>query len=589
MKTNYSKLADQIIERVGGKENIISVTNCMTRLRFALKDDAICNDEAITALEGVSGVGRNTDQYQIIIGMDVPNVRKVIEEKLNLSTEENKEKMNFLKLIGKIMNGVIPYMIASGIITGVAFLYMMAAMIFGWDLNYYTYFNAVGNAMFYFFPFILGYNVMKALDVDPILGILLAGILCHPTINGVDLTFFGMTFNVTYTSTFLPIIFTCLIAKPIYNFFSERLPIAIRSFTSVMLTMIIAGSLGFFIIGPVMNYLSNLVYEVVMFFYNISPTICGIIIGGTYEILVMLGLHGIFGLVTMDNIINGRPDVLAGLQAFALYACMFTVLAMYIKTKNKSQKSNYLGMFISSIFGVTEPVIYGALVPNMKLLIPVCIGGAVGGAVSGFFGIKLFTYSGLGVIGLLGLINPENPMGLLYMLIGLVATCVTSFVITMVMYKDKKKNNEVYSPINGKVLPLEELKDDAFKLEIIGSTLNIDPTSNIVKAPFDGVVKTVFPTKHSIGLVSDDGKEILIHVGIDTVRLEGQYFESFVKENDRIKKGDSLIKFDKEQIENAGFDSNVLVICSNSSNYKSIMKTTKVEVSDKDVIMSMED
>lgn len=445
------KLAEFIIEQVGGKENIIRLQHCTTRLRFTLKDEAKADENALKEHDGIAGVAHANDQFQVVIGLDVPRVYEAIMAELDSAQEKaedrpENEKKGFGKVLtdflGSVMGKIIPFMIASGILTGISFLLLILGVMTQ-DSTAFKVLYCMGNAIFYFFPFVLGYCTADYLGMPPLMGLVLAGFMCHPSINGTDLSVFGHTINVTYTSTFLPIIFTCLLASPLYKWFNKVFPTMVRSFLSIALTLVIAGAAGFFLIGPVMNLLSDGIYHGVMALYELSPVICGGILGGIYELLVMFGLHGVLGLISMDNIVAGRPDVIAGLSGFAIFGVMMTVLAMVVKTKHHpADKGNYLGCFVSSLFGVTEPTIYGPMLTHVRMWIPVIISGAIGGIMAGFFGIKLQTYSGMGVLVLLGFIDPHNSRSLIEILLTAAAVCASAFVIAMAVYHEEKESAE---------------------------------------------------------------------------------------------------------------------------------------------------
>lgn len=599
----YKQLSQNIIENVGGSENIVSLTHCITRLRFVLKDESIANDDVLKNMDGVVTVMKAGGQYQVVIGNHVPDVYKTVLEEAGISGESSdsdvQKQMNFkdkfFDLVSGIMMPSIAILSASGIIKGLNTLLAIFGL-FSMESAYYVLFNAIGDAMFFFFPVFLGYNTAKKLKANPFLGLAIGAILCYPAINGVDLNFSGYTVNATYTSSVLPVILIVALAAPLERYLNKIIPDVVKTFIVPMIVMLICVPLGFLIIGPFANLIGlwlSMGLDVVIGF---SPTLAGIIIGATWQILVIFGVHMIIIIPGMMNLLAGTPDSLMALLGSVSFAQTAVVFAIWLKTKDKTLKQIAFPAWISGIFGVTEPAIYGVTLPRIKMFVISCVGGAIGGGIVGFLNVRMYTMAGLGLFSLPGLIEPEaGSLSSLYgMLIAIVVSMVFSFVAAYVLYKDdvKEEIDEdkyfdpgsrvdkeiIVSPLKGHIMPLKDIADEAFSKELLGKGIAIKPSEGTVYAPCDGTVMTVFPTKHAIGLISDGGCEILIHLGMDTVKLDGKYFEAHVTSEQKVKKGDKLVSFDLEKITEAGYSMDTPIIVTNSADYFDIISMQKGSV-----------
>lgn len=596
----YLDLAKFIIENVGGKSNIESVENCTTRLRFILKDETKANTKKLEKKEGIKGVTQNTGQYQIIIGFHVPDVYKAVSSVLgdDITKATTTKKMSLLdrfsNFVVSIMSPILPLLIASGLIVGISFLFVVIGVL---DSNggVFTLLYTVGNGLLFFLPCFLGYTVANKLEMNPLVGFLIGACLCHPNINGVDINLFDFTVNATYTNTFLPVIFTVLLASYVDKIFKKILPEVIRSFVSIALVLVICVPIGFVVIGPIMNWLSNIITDGVLNVYALSPIICGILLGGLYQVMVLFGLHSIIGLVTMNNIFSGNPDPLAGLYGFGAFALTAATFALAIKTKNRKSKSDLIGSGISGLLGVTEPIIYGVMLPRVKIFVLSCIGGAIGGALAGIFNLQLHTYAGMGVIALLGMINPTDSSSLMYILLTVATVVVFAFVTTLLIYKDDSESNDsdedsgekILSPISGTVKLLSEVDDIAFSKGDLGDGIAIVPDDNKIIAPFNGKIIAQYPTKHAIGLLSDNGVELLIHIGLNTVQLKGNGFISYVEQGDFVEVGQTLLQFDMNKIASEHLKSDIIMIVTNQEQYSIISKTSNKKVKASDELMTV--
>ena len=602
----YEQLAKDIIKNVGGKENVLSLTHCVTRLRFQLKDEGKANTDVLKNMDGVVTVMQTAGQYQVVIGNHVPDVFKDVCEVAGISGGEGsgeKVKRKFSEAALDIISGIfmpsIGILCASGILKGVNIILDMAGLIpaasgLGQILA------GAADAMFWFFPIILGFNAFKKLGGNPYLGMTLGAALCYPALQGVNLNVLGFNVNATYTSTMLPILVMSFIAVPMEKWLNKVVPDVVKTFVVPAVVLFVCVPVGFCLIGPAANEVGAIINNVIQGAYGFSPIVAGILLGFLWQLLVMVGCHVLVVLPMMMGLMAGEPQPLMAVVAFPSFVQTGAVFAIWLKSKNKKLKTIALPAWISGIFGVTEPAIYGVTLPNGKQFILTCVGAGVIGGLSVLLGVSQFTIGGMGVFALPAMIDPANGSGsIISAVIVAVAAIVIGFIIAFVTYKDKKeavienkeeklvKGREVIcSPINGNVLPLSEAKDDAFAQGLLGNGVAIDPADGKVVSPVDGTVMTLFPTKHAIGLVSDNGAEILIHLGMDTVKLDGKYFEAHVKQGDKVKKGDVLVTCDVEAIKAEGYSMITPVIVTNTADYLDVVEMASGTVKAGDDIIS---
>lgn len=602
----YEQLAKDIIKNVGGKENVLSLTHCVTRLRFQLKDEGKANTDVLKNMDGVVTVMQTAGQYQVVIGNHVPDVFKDVCEVAGISGGEGsgeKVKRKFSEAALDIISGIfmpsIGILCASGILKGVNIILDMAGLIpaasgLGQILA------GAADAMFWFFPIILGFNAFKKLGGNPYLGMTLGAALCYPALQGVNLNVLGFNVNATYTSTMLPILVMSFIAVPMEKWLNKVVPDVVKTFVVPAVVLFVCVPVGFCLIGPAANEVGAIINNVIQGAYGFSPIVAGILLGFLWQLLVMVGCHVLVVLPMMMGLMAGEPQPLMAVVAFPSFVQTGAVFAIWLKSKNKKLKTIALPAWISGIFGVTEPAIYGVTLPNGKQFILTCVGAGVIGGLSVLLGVSQFTMGGMGVFALPAMIDPANGSGsIISAVIVAVAAIVIGFIIAFVTYKDKKeavienkeeklvKGREVIcSSINGNVLPLSEAKDDAFAQGLLGNGVAIDPADGKVVSPVDGTVMTLFPTKHAIGLVSDNGAEILIHLGMDTVKLDGKYFEAHVKQGDKVKKGDVLVTCDVEAIKAEGYSMITPVIVTNTADYLDVVEMASGTVKAGDDIIS---
>ena len=650
----YETLAKEIVKNIGGKENVISLTHCITRLRFKLKEEKKANDDVLKNMEGVVTVMKSGGQYQVVIGNHVTEVYADVMPLLGLEegkAEDTEEKKGgnplnrLIDVLSGIFQPILGIMAACGMVKGLSVLFLTLGL-YAEASGEYQVLNAIGDGLFTFLPLFLGYTAAKKFGLKPMLGLVIGAILCYPSIQADALKasgdalytlFQGTIFEsdvyieflkipiigMNYTSTVIPVIFVVYFASKCEKFFNKFIPDLVKFFFVPMLTLIVAIPVGFILIGPIATFGSNLIAEAVMTVRDFSPMIAGAIVGLTWQILVIFGLHWGFIPVYINNIMtNGYDNVM-----MPFFACTFAtsavVLAIFFKTKNKKLKEMALPNFISGIFGVTEPAIYGITLPLKTPFIISCIAGGIGGGFYGAFNFRKFSMGGMGIFEFPAMVEPDGGFGnLIVAFAGVGITMVIAFVATMIFFHDKEEDKaaletstgnlettnkefnsseqitktketamldriSIVSPLKGKVIKLEKMQDDAFASGILGKGVAIVPEEGAVYAPVDGEISALFPTLHAIGIKADSAAEVLIHVGLNTVQLNGKGFDAKIKQGDRIKTGQLLLTFDKEMIEKEGYCMETPVIISNTDAFLDVIDTKEEKVKAGDPLLTI--
>ncbi|MGX7132024.1 beta-glucoside-specific PTS transporter subunit IIABC [Enterococcus songbeiensis] len=625
----YQELAKKIVANVGGKENINGLTHCITRLRFKLKDESKANDEILKNMDGVVTVMKSGGQYQVVIGNHVPAVFEDVVEVTGVMSEDGEEKTNqgifntLIDVISSVFQPFLGALAASGMIKGINAL-LVATGVLATTNGTYQMLNGVGDALFYFMPVAVAVAAAKKFNVNQYVGLAIGAALVYPSLqldafsaagepimtlfNGslfaspVYTTFLGIPLVATnYTSSVVPAIFVVWVASKVQKVAKKTLPELLQAFFVPFFVLLISVPLGFLVIGPVISLLTNLLAGGFDALMNFSPILFGLILGTLWQVLVIFGLHWSVIPIAMIQLSSlGFATALIGTFG-ASFAQTAAVFAMYFKLKNPKEKALVIPAVISGLCGVTEPAIYGLSLPKKKPFIFSMIGGGISGAFLAAMGARQFTMGGLGVFGIPSFVNTEtgDMSGMVYSLIAVAIASVVGFVLTFFFWKDDAVEAEVSvkntattvketisAPLQGEIAPLSVAKDEAFAQGALGKGILIYPKTGEVVAPFDGTVMTLFPTKHAIGLVSDGGLELLIHIGLDTVQLNGKFFEAHVQQGDQVKKGQALITFDLEAIKQAGYSVETPVIVTNAEDYLDILESQNSFVSNGDELIT---
>lgn len=596
---NYDEVAKNIIANIGGKENVNSVRHCITRVRFRLKDESKANDEVVKNLEGVISVVHGGGEYMTVIGEAVEEVYNAVCGQLGMQNgvgseaekEEGKKVNPAMRVLNTIVGAVGPCLnmiCAGGIIKGLQTILQLAGLVqSGGGLDLII--SAMGDAIFFFLPIFLGMNLAKTLKGDGFLGAVIGAILCYPAINGVDLELFGHVINATYTSSFLPVIAVTAVAVPLSRWLNKYIPKVVANFLTPVITLAIVIPFGFILIGPAVNMMGSLVNAGITALLNTVPLLAGIIFSALYQVMVLFGIHSALTSFSFMSLLEGNPDAIMAMCCLVCFAQVGVVLGIYCKTKDGKLKSIALPAFISGIFGITEPAIYGVTLPRIKMFVLSCISAGITGAIIMLTGTKMYSF-GLGIFAVLGTVNPENP-NFISSLLAVIVPFAVSFLLAYVLHKDEMvpvsdsavsavdQSNQaamgseattngkivIEAPVPGKVVPISQVPDETFSSGLLGNGFAVEPSEGKVYAPFNGTCVTIFETLHAMGLESSDGVSLLIHVGLETVSLNGKPFKAHVKSGDRIQKGQLLLEFDIDEIKAAGCPVITPVLVANES------------------------
>lgn len=640
MASKYDSLSRIIIQNVGGKDNIINVTHCVTRLRFRLKDESKANTDILKETDGIVTVVKSGGQYMVVIGNHVSDVfdslvsvghleSKSLKSDSADDDDSSKEKQGIFNTFVGIITGVFsPFLgvlCACGILKGVMTLLSTLGVVNGAGGTYNILYG-IGDTAFYFMPVILGFTAAKKFKLPEMEGMLIGLALVSPYMlnNGTyDISkLFGIPVispsTGNYTSTVLPVICAVAFAAWFERLYKKYIPDTIKTFTVPLITCTVSICLTLFVIGPVTSQISKYLgmgFEAVNHF---SPILMGLLVGFFWQILVMFGLHWALVPIAISNMTlldsNGLliGEVILTAMLGTTFAQTGACLGIMFKTKDKKLRSLCPPAIISGIAGVTEPAIYGITLPKKAPFFRTCAVAGVAGAVLCMLGVRDYQMAGMGVFTYTMFLNPDNK-DVKPMIIGIIVSiiCViVSFILEMIFYKDGDKNSSkkevknnsdinlkteaakktkvsISAPIKGNVVALADVKDEAFSSESMGKGIAIEPEEGKVYAPADGVISTFFPTGHAIGITTDLGAEILIHVGMDTVEMNGDGFEPQKSQGDKVKKGDLLLKFNIDKIKAAGHPVTTPVIITNSDDYADVIPTNAPKVDSGDELIQI--
>ena len=610
MSQKYEQLAKQIVSLVGGADNINDAYHCQTRLRFQLKDESKADTAALEANDGVSKVIQNAGVYQVVIGTHVADVFEEIAKEAHLETRtdaaeapEEKKKLidRLIDFVAGTFQPVIPALSGAGMVKAVLALLVVFHVITN-ESQTYILLNMFADAVFFFLPVLLAYSEAQKLKCNPILAAGVALIMMHPTWTGMvaagePVNFFGfIPFSlVTYSNSVIPIILIVFVQSYVEKLLNKYIPKAVNLVFVPMLTFIIMGTLAFSVLGPIGNLVGQYLAIVFNFLADNAAWAPAVLVGGLLPIMVMFGIHnGVapLGVMQMSNL--GYDSVFGPGCVCSNMAQASAGLFLALRTKNKKEKQIATSGAITAYMGITEPLLYGVNLPEKYPLIASMIGGAFGGLYAGLTHTHRFATGSSGLPAVLLYIGDDTMMYFWNILIAIAIYCVVSAGIAFVLSVRCEKASEkefakeeaaapapsivltvpgvaqISAPVAGEVKALETAQDPAFASGALGKGCVIEPNDNTVRAPFDGEISALFPTKHAIGLTGDNGIEVLIHVGINTVELNGKHFEAFVSQGDHVKAGHKLITFDREAIAKAGYPTSTMVIVTNSNNYDDV-------------------
>ena len=614
---DYAKIASQVIENVGGKQNIKSVQHCATRLRLQLKNNDLRNEEAVSDIEGVKGVFLTQSQFQIIFGSGLVNlvcdeVQKQLGIAVDTSADDEKEEkkgnalQRLVKLLSDIFVPIIPAIVAGGLLMGLNNI-LTAAMFHGKSvIDLYpqwkglaTAINLFASAPFTFLPVLIGFSATKKFGGNPYLGAAMGMIMVHPDLLSAYSigiaqppvwNIFGFKIAaIGYQGTVLPVLAVAFILATIEKKLHKVTPTWLDNLTTPLISIMVTSFLAFIFVGPVLREAGNLLADGITWVYNTLGFVGGGLFGLAYAPICLTGMHHSF--IAIETQLIAAKATTGGSFIFTTasmnnVAQGAAVLAVLFLTKNEKMKSICSASGVSALLGITEPAMFGV---TLKLKYPfyaAIIGSAVGNAYCAATGVLAQALGAAGLPGFLSML----PKDYLNFAIGLILSMAVSAVLTAIFWKkfniereDNKaqtsvkeevkeievqestadtaeETNELYAPMKGEVLDVSKSADPAFASKAMGEGVAINPSEGVIYAPADGTISLIFPTKHAMGITLNSGIELLIHAGIDTVKMEGKGFETFVETGAKVKKGDKLLSFDMDLVKEKGYQTQTMFL-----------------------------
>lgn len=621
---DYKKISQEILINLGGKDNVKELSHCMTRLRFKLNDSSKANKDKISSIEGVITVVQSMGQFQVVIGNKVTKVydemiKLVPESGVSSSNIETTEKQNLgntiLAAVSGIFTPTIPAIAGSGMIKGIlsvlAMFYMKNYGINIKEYQTYIILNALADAVFYFMPIILGYTAAKVFKTSEIISMIIGGTLCYPAFTALmtgkeAVNFLGLhVTKATYTSSVIPIIIAVWVLSYVEKFLQKYIPEVLKIIMVPTFALLIMLPSTILLFGPIGIYLGDAISFSYKSIYGLSPALCGAFVGGLWCVLVIFGAHrALLPIGINDVATTGRQNLLAFAGA-ANFSQAGAALGVFFKTKNKQLKTISMSSSVTALFGITEPAIYGVNLRLKKPMVCAVICGAIGGGIMGIGGSYGNAFANQGILTIPVYAEAGTVAFLSYLAgcsIAFFGSAILTYIVgfediqdaneetnnnTLVENLPSSDNLDIYSPLEGTVIPLNEVKDEVFSSKVIGDGVALIPSKGVIKAPADCTVVSLFPTLHAVGLKLDNGAELLIHIGLNTVELGGQHFEKFINQGDLVKKGAELIAFDIDKIKDAGYDITTPVIISNTGEFSKIETYENNNVSTEDIIISL--
>ncbi|MDU7029161.1 beta-glucoside-specific PTS transporter subunit IIABC [Robinsoniella peoriensis] len=602
-KKNYDDLSKKIETFVGGSENVISLFHCATRLRFKVKDGSRVDKKRLGQLEGVIKVIDSGGQIQVVIGNQVADVYEAILKNTKIKAQdeaeevENRGKKNILNLFMETVSGIFAPILAAMCGAGMLKGILILCTTLGWltaDMGTYRILYAAADGVFTFLPVFLAFTAAKKFHADQYVSVGIAAALVYPDITaaysaGEALTFMNIpVVLVSYTSSVIPIIISIYVLSKLEKGLKHILPEICKRFMTPLLSLVIMVPITYLVIGPVADFAGNLLASGYTGMVGFSPIIAGFVLGLLWPAVVMFGLHWGFAPIVFNNIAEYGRDTLFTITGPNNMAQAGATLGVFLKTKNKELKSLCGSAALSAVLaGVTEPAIYGITLKYKKPFFIGAVFSGIAGAIVAASGAGAPTLLSTSILTLPGYIGKGFAGFCIACAIAYFGSAIVTYLFgfqdNMILEPDKnsiaedagtvisgKQEAEIKSPVNGKVILLSEVKDEAFAAEALGKGIAIVPRDGKICAPCDGVVSALFPTGHAVGITSAEGAEVLIHVGMDTVKLNGGGFTVHVSEGQRIKAGDLLMEADLEVIMRAGYDTTTPVIITNTEEYSEV-------------------
>ncbi|AYW46592.1 beta-glucoside-specific PTS transporter subunit IIABC [Tetragenococcus koreensis] len=587
---DYKQTAKEIVAALGGKDNISLLNHCSTRLRITLKNDNKADSAALEKIDGVLGVRKNV-QYQIIIGNDVVEVYQEVNNIVgNISNEDTQDGPAQKRSIGStvldfiiaVFQPLVPAIAGGGVLKSILLL-LAAIGVMDDGSTTYQILDNVGTAPLYFLPILVAVTSANKLKVNPLVAISAVGALLLPGMSeliadGANFLSFNIQ-EIDYSSQVFPAILTVLFYAQMEKGFNKITPKSIRVFFVPMMSLLLTVPISLLILGPLGYNFGTLFSSAIIWLYGHFGWVATGILAGILPFMVVTGMHKAmipYAISSMGEL--GKESLYMPASLAHNLAESGACFAVASRTKDKKLKPTAISAGISALFGITEPALYGVTVLHKKVLYSVILASIIGGSFSGIMILEAFAIVGPGLASITMFIDPQNAMNIVWAFATLGISFVAAFIFAIILYKDEttteEENNEVInetkdvileSPVKGRVLPLTEVKDDVFSSGLVGDGIAVEPTEGKLTAPVAGEVTMIFETNHALGLKTDNGAELLLHIGVDTVKMDGVGFQAFVKQGDRVEQGQQLITFDIDKIKNEGFESTVICVVTNNN------------------------
>ncbi|WP_414049226.1 beta-glucoside-specific PTS transporter subunit IIABC [Macrococcus animalis] len=596
---NYKQVAEDVVKHIGGKENVSHFEHCSTRLRFSLVDKNKVNVPALEATEGVMAV-KWSGQIQVVIGNEVVEVYDEVQKLLGdvssntalASGEKQSLGSRFMDFLIGVFQPLVPAIAGGGVLKSLLMLFS----VLGWmnpESQNYKIFMMIGDAPLYFLPILVAYTTATKLKVNPLVAMSIVGALLLPPMTemltkGGELFGFGIQ-NIAYAYQVFPAILTVILYAFLERFWTKVTPKPIRIFFVPLMSMAITVPIALLILGPLGFNFGQGFAAVILTIFKYAGWVAVALLAAILPFMVATGMHKAmlpYAIAAMGN--TGKEVLYLPASLAHNISESGACFAVALRTKDPKMKATSISAGISALFGITEPALYGVTLQNKKVLSGVIVGALIGGAAIGLLAVEAFVLVGPGVASMTMYVSESNPKNIIYAIVGLVVSFLVSFIVTLVLFKDKvveeiKEEKEqvvaqtddldevldvvVANPVKGQYVPLENVKDSVFSSKVMGEGFGVYPTEGMLYAPAAGRVMMLFDTHHALGLKLENGAEMLFHIGLDTVQLQGKHFKPLVKIDDYVKKGDALIQFDIEAIKQAGFDPTVINIVTNKDDY----------------------
>ncbi|MDT0709427.1 beta-glucoside-specific PTS transporter subunit IIABC [Mammaliicoccus sciuri] len=626
MSNKNERIAKEILDVIGGEDNVLKSTHCATRLRLVLKRSDPTAKEKVKKIEGVVTVVENNGQFQIVIGNNVSDVYKSFEKLLgNTNDQQNneapEEKGSVLNRIIATMSAVfapfIYILAAAGILQGLLILINLIVPSFA-KTGTYEVFNFISWAPFTFLPIFIAITASKHFNVNMYIAIACSAALVSPDFSaildrigdGETVRLFGMPLTETaYTSSVLPPLLLVWILSYLEKFLNKTIHEVVRPLFVPFLSIIIMVPVTLLVIGPISTLAAHGIANGYNSLVEVAPWLAGAIIGGVWQVFVIFGVHWGITPVVLANFEQYGSDSFQAYQTIAVIAQVGAVVGVLIKAKTQEIKRVSSSAGITGIFGITEPAIYGVNLRFKKPFIIACISGAIGAFVASFFNPKYYAYAGLpGPLTIVNGYNADNASSIWGILIGTAIAIVLPIILIQIfgygedtteqvedadanqsntVVQNEKLELDIKAPVVGNLVQLEDVPDPVFSEGLMGKGIAIEPAHNTICSPVDGKISMIAPSKHAIGINTLDGVEILIHIGLETVELNGKGFEVLVSEGDAISTGTPLIEFDKSSLEEQGYNTITPIIVTNSAEFSEVIPSTKSKIDKDDIILNI--